>query len=358
MLPNDQPDLNPAKARVRHYADILNPLFWHDDFYRIDTFFELVCAMVRTSGMKDTGWESYYESLSFLRDFKGLGEIELPPEMFPNPAQTKTRLALISYCHLIEMNLPYELLANLLRIRIGMKYATDPFGHLRTPIKSKIDGVKTILKMKPVSPEKKIKLIEEISAKAGMQNVGAALRGTFDPIIRNAVFHSDYVVHNNGIRLLSDIRYSKKLRINTPEVGLEDLVELTAEAFGFHSALDILYKRACTLLTDYRNKFLPYDQTYKGILELTFDGDVLTGFRVYWPNGILSTYHRSLDGQCEACNLHYNTDGSINFFVGEIFRDHSLFSPCVEENRMPNYANVPGSTKRPFWPETIKAYEL
>ena len=104
-----------------------------------------------------------------------------------------------------------------------------------------------------------------------MPEVGKALRGTYDPIIRNAVYHSDYVVHGGSMRLLSDSRYSEKLHINTLEVEFEDLVHLTAKAFGFHSALEILYMRACTLLKDYRGKFLPSDQAYKGILELTFD---------------------------------------------------------------------------------------
>jgi hypothetical protein len=69
------------------------------------------------------------------------------------------------------MNLPYELLANLLRLRIGQKYAIDPFAHLRTPKTSNEGGVKRIVKMVPVSPEKKIKEIEDMSARAGMPEV-------------------------------------------------------------------------------------------------------------------------------------------------------------------------------------------
>lgn len=349
---------NPAAARVPYYAEILNPLFWHDDFNRVDRLFEFVCTLVRASGMKDTGWESYYESLAFLEDFKRLGEVDLPSEQFHFPMRTRARLALVSYCHVVEMNLPYELLANLLRLRLGLKYAIDPLGHLRSPLIKKVGGVKHIVKMKPATPDKKIKEIEEMSAKAGMPAVGVALRATFDPIIRNAVYHSDYVVHDDGMRLLSDSRFSERLRINTPHVETGDLIHLTAEAFGFHSALDILYKRACTLLTDFRNKFLPFDQMYKGILELTFSGDVLTGFRAYWPNGTLSVYHRSLDGRCVAQNLDYNSDGSINFFVGEVFRNRSSFSPCVENGAEPVYGEVPGSSKRPHWPDALEAYEL
>jgi hypothetical protein len=281
LIEMDSTYTNPAQTRVKHYAEILNPLFWHDDFYAIDLFFEYVCTLLRASGVKDTGWESYYESLAFLTDFKALGEIELPAQKFADPEQTRTRLALISYCHVTEMNLPYELLANLLRLRNGKKYAMHPFAHLRTPITRKKNGIKAILKWKEPSPEKKIQEIESLSESAGLSDVGKALRGIYDPVIRNAVYHSDYVVHRGGLRLLLESRFSQRLRVITPEVELEDLVQLTAEAFGFYSALEILYKRACTLLVDYKNKFLPFDQYHKGVLELTFEGEVLTGFRTY-----------------------------------------------------------------------------
>jgi len=354
----DPTHTNPAQARVKRYVEVLNPLFWDESFYAIDLFFEYVCTLLRASGVKDTGWESYYESLAFLADFKALGEIELATQKFADPAQTRTRLALISYCHVTEMNLPYELLANLLRLRVGGRYAMHPFAHLRTPITKKISGIKTIVKWKEPSPEKKIKEIENLSEAAGLPEVGKALRGIYDPIIRNAVYHSDYVVHPGGLRLLSDHRFSQRLRVITSEVESEDLVQLTAEAFGFYSALDILYRRSCTLLVDYRNKFLPFDQYLKGILELTFEGDVLTGFRTYWPNRTLCVYHRSVVGSCDAINLHFNTDGSINFFVGELFKNRSAFSPCVEDGKEPVYPTVPGSSRRPCWPEALEAFEL
>jgi hypothetical protein len=56
------------KSRIRHYADILNPLFWHDEFNRVDRLFELVCTLVRASGIKDTGWDSHLESINLLDD--------------------------------------------------------------------------------------------------------------------------------------------------------------------------------------------------------------------------------------------------------------------------------------------------
>jgi hypothetical protein len=85
---------NPAVARVRHYADILNPLFWHDDFYQIDRMFEWACTLVRAAGLKDTGWDSYNESLALLDDLTHLQEMALPTGKFPSPEHTRARLAL------------------------------------------------------------------------------------------------------------------------------------------------------------------------------------------------------------------------------------------------------------------------
>ena len=112
---------------MRHFADILNPLFWHDDFYKMDRMFEWACTLVRAAGLKDTGWDSHTESLALLTDLTNLMHIDLPNDKFAQPADTNARLALISYCHVLEMDFPYELLANLLRLRLNLKYAMNPF---------------------------------------------------------------------------------------------------------------------------------------------------------------------------------------------------------------------------------------
>ena len=339
---------------MRHYADILNPLFWDDAFNRVDLTFEVVCTLVRANGMRDTGWDSYYESLALLEDLKNLQLIDLPREKFPEPENTQARLALISYCHVIEMDLPYELLANLLRVRTGKKYATDPFAHLATPIIRK----KVLKQIKSAGPEKKIAEIEELSVKAGLPDVGTALRGIYDPVIRNAVYHSDYALHDGSMRLLSGSRFSKEDGCNTPLITFAALAEVTSEAFAFHSALIALYKRSCRSFTSFRNQFLPFDSRYKGLLEFTFDGDLLTGFRAYWPNGFISSYGRDADGRSLAQNLTFEQDGSINFMVGYLASRPGGFSPCVEADGVPVYAKVPGTEKTPYWPDELKAFSL
>jgi hypothetical protein len=342
---------------MRRYANILNPLFWNDDLNEVHRMFEWACTMVRVTGMKDTGWDSYTESIALLEDFTQLMNLELPCDRFPNPRNTQVRLALIAYSHMIEMGVPYDLLANLLRLRLGMKYAIEPLAHLNRVRDLKVNGVKTKRLMK-ASPNTKINEIDELSKKAGMPEVGLALRGIYNNTIRNAVYHSDYAIHDDSLRLLSDHLYSKKERVFTPLVAFDEVAELTSEAFAFHSALLALWKRQRKLFIDFKDKILPYDDRYKGVIEFTFEDDSLNGFRVYWPNGTVGVCARNADGQTEARNIVFAPDGSIDFFVGILASNPGPFSPCVEAGTEPVYAPVPGTEKRPHWPTDFRPYPI
>jgi hypothetical protein len=312
------------------------------------------CAL---RGYKDTGWDSYTESIALLEDFTQLMKLELPEDRFPNPSSTQARLALMAYSHMIEMSFPYELLANLLRLRLGLKYSIRPLAHLNKVREVKISGVKTQKVMK-ASPIAKINEIDELSKRAGVPEVGEALRGIYNSTIRNAVYHSDYAIHDDSLRLLSDHLYSKKEGAFTALITFEELGEITSEAFAFHSALLVLWKRQRKLFIDFKDKILPYDAHYKGVIEFTFDGDSLNGFRVYWPNESVSICARNLDGQSIAVNIRFEPDESINFFVGTVASHPSPFSPCVEAGSEPVYAIVPGTDRRPHWPADLRPYPI
>lgn len=343
-------------SRIRHYADILNPLFWNDDFNHVDRMFEWACTMVRVTGIKDTGWDSYTESIALLEDFTQLMKLELP-KSFPNPANTQARLALIAYSHMIEMSVPYELLANLLRLRMGMKYSIGPLAHLNKLRDAKVNGVK-VKRVVPASPIAKINEIDRMATKAGAPEVGAALKGIYNGTIRNAVYHSDYAIHNDTLRLLSGRHYSKKEGVYTSLITFDELGEVTNEAFAFHSALLALWKRQRKLFIDFRGKILPYDDHYKGVIEFTFEEGSLNGFRVYWPNGTVGVCARNADGQSYAQNIRFERDGSINFFVGLLASHPGSFSPCVEAGSEPQYALVPETQTRPHWPNDLRPYPV
>jgi hypothetical protein len=345
-------------SRMRHYADILNPLFVNEKCKVFETLFQFVCTLVRAAGMTDTGWDSYTESTEFLKDLANLRTLDFPNEKFPDPLNTHARLALISYCHITEMNFPYDLIANLLRLHLGLKYHTNPLGSLAEPIYRKVNGVKRIVDFRQPSPTKKMKKIQEMADEAKMSEVGKALHQIYNSTIRNAVYHSDYVVHNGSMRLLSDSWYSEEDGCMTPLIPFANLAMITNEAFAFHSALLSLYKRDRRSLRDFIGKFCPYDHVYKGLMEFLFEGDLVTGFRVYWPNELVSEYSRNSDSRCVANNLSFNHGGSIDFFVGTYANKPSAFSPLVEMGEEPVYAIANEQGGRPYWPAELKAYAL
>lgn len=345
-----------SKSKLRHYADILNPLFTPDEFNYSHRLLEFVCTLVRAAGLEDAGWDSYQESLAFLEDLKCLGSLDLPSDRFPDPNATRTRLYLIAYCHAIEMNMPYELIANLLRVRLGRKYVIQPFRHLE-PVPKK--GKKPTLNSsrRPLSPEAKIKEIERLSAEASLPEVGAALRGVYDSVIRNAVYHSDYVVHDGSMRLLSAYRASKTENIMTQKVSFEELMGVIDEAFAFFSALIILHNRACRSFRGFDKTMIPFDGYYKGLLEIIFKDQEMIGFRTYWPNQNVCLYSRAKEG-CTAQNIVFEADGSINFMVGLFETNPGAFSPLVEKDCEPSYAEVPAALSRPYWPHDLRPYTL
>jgi hypothetical protein len=348
-------DTEQPKSRMRHYADILNPLFWDVQFNQCHRMFEWACTMVRATGMRDTGWDSYTESIALLKDLSALMRLELPTEQFPHPDSTQARLAIIAYTHMIEMSVPYELIANLLRLKLGLKYHTDPLIQLNTLRGTKVNGVKT-KRVVPASPSAKIKEIEEMSIRAGMPEVGTALQGIYNSTIRNAVAHSDYVIHDGSLRLLSGSVYSESQGANTSLISFAELGGVTNEAFAFHSALLALWDKQRKLFIDFKGKILPYDDRYKGVIEYTFENDSLSGFRVYWPNGIVGRCGRDADGKTHAENIQFDPDGSINFFVGLHANKAGVFSPLVEGGSAPQYASIPGTARTPHWTEDLKPY--
>jgi hypothetical protein len=343
------------KSKIRHYADILNPLFWDSTYNEVHRMFEWACTMVRVTGLQDTGWDSYTESVALLEDFRRLQLMALPAEEFPNPSNTQARLALFSYAHLLEMSMPYDLLANLLRLKLCQPYVMHPLAHLNERSGGK-NGKP--VRVKPATPLKKIGHIKELAVQARLPQVGAALEGIYDATVRNAIFHSDYALHNKSIRLLSGNWLSKRQGIRTQLIPFDELAEITNEAFAFHSALLALWRRQKQLCLDFRGRILPFDDHYKAVVEFTFDGHSLDGFRTYWPNGMIGTYRRHADGRSDGLNLAFRSDGSIDFFVGIYAERPSAFSPLVEDGAAPNYSAVPDTDFRPHWPEDLRPYAI
>ena len=342
--------------RQKHYARLLNDLFDPTPHMNTIRIFEFVCALVRAGGLELGGFDPWYESQAIIDDTRNLSQLDLPSDQFPEPMKTRIRLALLAYCTLTEMDLPYVLLANLLRLRIGEKYHLEPFHGLeqkRPPKKGQAFG-----KVIPPTPSQKIKRITGLAKKANMEPVGKALEENHDAVLRNAVYHSDYVLHEDSMFIRKDSRFSKREGYYTPRIGLDELDEVITSAFAFFSALFALYERCRRSFGDFQRAFLPYDGHYKGILQFLFASDgLLIGFRVYRPNGTTGEYARTKEA-CTGHNLSFDKDGSINFMVGLYASERGAFSPLVEDGAEPVYAVVPGTELRPHWPADLKVYKL
>jgi hypothetical protein len=343
-------------SRIRHFAEILNPLFDPTIFMRTDRLFEFVCTLVRASGIHFGEWDPLLESVATLDDLRRLRGLDLANQGFPNPERTRLRLALLSYCHMTEMDFPYSLVANLLRLRLGRKYHVNPFGHLAVARRRKRQAPR--LDLRPPSPAQKINLLRQLSTEAGFPAVGEAFDSIHDPAIRNAIYHSDYALGGGEFRLLNSMRKSRKSAQFSSVVESEELNGLLDDAFSFYTALFALHDRCLKSFGDFRDAFIPYDLPLKGLLQLVFEAEKrLIGFRVYWPNETLSEYSRT-NTACDGLNLEFDADGSINFFVGIYASKPGKFSPLVEADAQPIYPVIPGTAIRPHWPEPMKVYKL
>jgi hypothetical protein len=342
--------------RQKHYANILNDLFDPTPHMNTGRIFEFVCALVRAGGLELGGFDPWYESEAIIADMRNLSQLELPNEHFSDPQKTRIRLALLAYCTLTEMDLPYVIIANLLRLRIGEKYHLEPFQDLnqtRPPKKGQ-----AFAKVVPPTPAQKLRRIKELAAKAKMEAIGTALDENYDTVLRNAVYHSDYVLHEDSLIIRKASRLSTREGHHTPRIGFEELDEVITSAFACFSALFALYERCRRSFGDFQNAVLPYDGHYKGILQLLFAPDgLLIGFRVYWPNGTTGEYERTKEA-CTGHNLTFDKDGSINFMAGMYASKRGAFSPLVEDGTQPVYAPIPGTEQRPHWPADSKVYKL
>jgi len=257
------------RGRIRHYAEILDPIFDPTPYRSILQLFEFVCALVRSSGMEDAGWDPWYESQAILNNLQSLAGLDLPADKFPEADRTRLRLGLISYCHVTEMDLPYALLANLLRLRLGEKYDINPFRDLTRFVGKKGSASRSTAILP--SPGKKIQRIAELSKKADFSAIGSVFDTIYDNAVRNAVYHSDYTLTDRELRLLAGSRLSKKSGIYTPVVELDELNYLVVETFAFYRAFFSLYERSRKSFGDFQDAFLPYDGQYKGVMQLIFE---------------------------------------------------------------------------------------
>ena len=106
-----------AKSPIREVPkqevlDFLSSLFWAA--YEKAPF-EVLCSVLRVSGMQDADWDPFEASKESFEDYNML--LRLDESILSKSAHW--RIGLLMYCQAVEMTAPQEFLANLLRALNG-----------------------------------------------------------------------------------------------------------------------------------------------------------------------------------------------------------------------------------------------
>ncbi len=322
------------------YIALLKPLFMPADPVSHDIV-RYFASLLRVLGMEDHGWDPYAESRAMLHDINALFSVDLPEAEFKDPGRTHFRLGLILYSHVVEMDAPYEVVTNLLRFKLGKGYSPNPFLAFLT------EGEQKGFQKRGISTLRKIEIIKKLSDESGF-DLGAMFDEFYSNRLRNAISHADYILTDEDFRCRRDISGIKGFRLNYEEL---DRMIMCAKAFiSAFLQVELLARQVWGME---KQKAIPYDPQYKGLMEILVDDhDVMCGFRVHWPNNSQSTYRRTEAGvDMSNCMLDMK-NATINFMVGQYANNPGEFSPLVERDGLPVYTSLAGSDDRPTWPNS------
>ena len=270
-------------------------------------------------------------------------KIDLPEARFPDSNATHWRIGLLLYAHVVEMDAPYEVLVNLLCFRLNKGYSPNAFFEFLTDKQKKSFGKRGL------STGRKIQVIKNLSAEAGLPKVGAIFDDFYDNRLRNAVGHSDFILTGDDFRCRGNLSGTKAFRL--PYRKLDEII-CSAKAFiAAFFQMELTARRIWGLK---KQQALPYDRDYKGLMEILVDGQsTMCGFRVHWPNGSDSAYRRTADRtEMINCNVDPN-EKTIALFVGQYAQEEGDFSPLVEQNAKPDYSKLEGCDVIPTWPPDV-----
>ena len=329
---------SPFNTMRERYYRTLKPLFLPDN-PTTDDITNYFASLLRVTGQEDGGWDPYAESRATLEDLNGIVKIDLPADIFPDPHATVWRIGLLFYCHVVEMEAPYEVITNLLRFRLGRGYSPAPFFDFLEDNERRKFGTRGI------STGRKIEIIKLLSDKVELTNVGLIFDDFYKNTLRNAIAHSDFVLAKEGFRCRAT-NHKPAFHISYEQL---DRTLISAKAFIAAFFQVELWARQCWGST--KQRAIAYDRYYKGLLEVLVDRhELMCGFCVHWPNGSESTYRRTQDGVDMINCLLDVSRAKIDLFVGRYAQNPDEFSPLVESDAEPNYTKLDGCDTVPTWP--------
>ena len=189
--------------------------------------FEYASALLRIRGMEDAGWDPLEETAALFKDIASLLEAPLTD-------YARIRLGLLLYSHLTEVDAIYEILANMVEVTAGERCVIGPFHDLYTP------PGRPRYEQYPPSAKRVVARLKERALARGLQELSDLLDWFFNDAVRNAFFHSDYVLYRDEFRSREawfvdrDGRPSRSMQ-------LEDIVELVNRGIAFYQAFMEVY---------------------------------------------------------------------------------------------------------------------
>lgn len=248
----------------------LTPLFLPKDPISHDIV-RYFASLLRIVGMEDAGWDPHLESRALLDDLNSLLQIEFPKDRFSDRDLTTWRLGLLFYSHIVEMDAPYEVLTNLLRFRLGKGYSPNPY-HLFLS-----DKEKKRYKNSRISPKVKIAILRKLGNEAGIP-VAELIDEFYDSDLRNAISHSDFILTSESFHCRGGSGAWRAFSL-----PLERVNEVITKAKVFAGTFFGLEREARRIWGTHKQHAVPYDATYKGLMEVLVDADdLLCGFKIHW----------------------------------------------------------------------------
>ncbi|MGH8094505.1 MAG: hypothetical protein ACREIF_13720 [Chthoniobacterales bacterium] len=181
--------------------------------------FELINLLIRVRGCGSDDWDPW---TSTKQNVKAVRSAIRASE---GDYLTERTLQLWLWGHIVEASEPYEIYINLARIISGQRYnflCFPPVGKSR----------------RLPTPGEKIAAIKRSAAACGEEKLAMPLHEIWDRAFRNAIFHSEYSLHE------SDIRIRRPVRV----VSHEEFMILLNRALASHDAL-------CVIESLYRGNF-------------------------------------------------------------------------------------------------------
>lgn len=183
--------------------------------------FEFACTLLRIRGMEDPGWDPFVESYKLANQLVDLVNAPIDKTL-------RLRLMMFFYCHLTETDDIYKVVANLLRVTMGDRYSLVPFKDVPKPVGKIAHGSsfnKTIIQLMTLAND------------AGIEKVGELFQKFFLRPVRNAFFHSDYILTDDSF----NIRWGEGIKIDdvvTNEIELKWLIPRIE--LGINASLNII----------------------------------------------------------------------------------------------------------------------